>query len=175
MSLRSLLFIDSLAIFRLPPVCAVKKTSTVQRTGKPWSRLHNTDVIMARHQEAYRNWDKRKPYNRPSEAQCFTICSMKSRHCTALLTVMLGVIRTPKEAAWHSAAHVQKKPLYNFYARACEPVCTRYRQAKLTMHVETYTDVCLFLQLQIMLFVLFLFLEDCYCFDVTCWHMLLSW
>ena len=113
MTLRSLLFIDSLAIFRQPSVCAEKKTSIVLRTREPWSRLHNTDVTMARHQELYQNWGKRKPYNGPREAQCFTIRSMKSPHCTALPTVMLGVTRTPKDAAWHSAAHVRKKPLYN--------------------------------------------------------------
>ena len=113
MTLRSLLFIDSLAIFRQPSVCAEKKTSIVLRTCEPWSRLHNTDVTMARHQELYQNWGKRKPYNGPREAQCFTIRSMKSPHCTALPTVMLGVTRTPKDAAWHSAAHVRKKPLYN--------------------------------------------------------------
>lgn len=113
MTLRSLLFIDSLAICRQPSVCAEKKTSIVLRTREPWSRLHNTDVTMARHQELYQNWGERKPYNGPREAQCFTIRSMKSPHCTALPTVTLGVTRTPKDAAWHSAAHVRKKPLYN--------------------------------------------------------------
>ena len=42
-------------------------------------------------------------------------------------------------------------------------------QVKLTVCMDTYTNVCLFLRLEMRVYLLIiLFLEVCYCFGITC-------